>query len=113
MELRQQLEKWQLQVAEADEGAVADMDVANRLLKHGLDALDEIDLMRANLRPEWGEDGQAKTLAAAAEDADEWLALIENLNNDGHGSWKFSQPDNLAKLRGCREALRWFLTPNK
>jgi len=42
MELRQQLEKWQEQAAKADEGSVADWDVTIRLLKHGIEALDEI-----------------------------------------------------------------------
>jgi len=50
MELRQQLEKWQGQAADANEGAAADMDVAKRLLKHGIEALDEIDLMREVLK---------------------------------------------------------------
>lgn len=73
---------------------------------------DEAARLRANLRPEWDEGGEAKTLAAAAEDADEWLALIERLHNEGRGPWKFSDLTSLEKLRGCRRALRMFLTPN-
>lgn len=64
------------------------------------------------LSPKWDEDGEAMTLAAAAEDADEWMALIERLHNDGRGPWKFSDATNLARLKGCRRALRRFLTPN-
>ena len=73
---------------------------------------DEAERLRAEMKPEWDEAGEAKTLAAAAEDADEWMALIERLHNNGRGPWKFSQPDSLEKLRGCRRALRRFLTPN-
>src|SRR5574337_513308 len=43
---------------------------------------DETDRLRDMLRPEWNEEGEAMTLASAAEDADEWLALIERLHND-------------------------------
>lgn len=73
---------------------------------------DETERLRDMLRPEWDTVGEALTLAAAAEDADEWMALIERLHNNGRGPWKFSEPDSLEKLRGCRQALRRFLTPN-
>ena len=73
---------------------------------------DEAERLRSEMRPEWDDAGEATTLAAAAEDADEWMALIERLHNSGLGPWKFSQPDSLEKLRGCRRALRRFLTPN-
>lgn len=73
---------------------------------------DEADKALAMLRTEWDEDGEAATLAAAAEDADEWLALIERLHNDGRGPWKFSDATSLERLLGCRRALRRFLTPN-
>lgn len=73
---------------------------------------DETDKARAMLRAEWNEEGEAATLAAAAEDADEWMALIERLHNEGRGPWKFSDATSLEKLRGCRRALRRFLTPN-
>lgn len=56
---------------------------------------------------EWDEHGYPKTLAAAAEDAYEWLVLIDRLHT--RGSWKFSQPDSLEKLRGCMKNLREFL----
>ena len=80
---------------------------------HQISALcDEADRLRMNQRAEWDDEGEANTLAAAAEDADEWLALIERLHKDGRGPWKFSQADSLEKLRGCRRALRLFLTPN-
>ena len=61
--------------------------------------------------PVW-ENGFAANLAAAAEDADKWMELIERLHNDGAGPWKFSQRDSLAKLRACRRILRGFLSPN-
>jgi len=48
--------------------------------------------------------GAPVNLAAAAEDADEWLALIERLHEAGR--WQFSQRDTLSKLQGCRRALR-------
>ena len=73
---------------------------------------DEADKARAMLRADWDEAGEATTLAAAAEDADEWMALIERLHNDGRGPWKFSDATSLERLRGCRMALRRFLTPN-
>ena len=73
---------------------------------------DEAERLRAEMTPEWDEAGEAKTLAAAAEDADEWMALIERLHKNGRGPWKFSQPDSLERLLGCRAALRRFLTPN-
>lgn len=60
--------------------------------------------------PEWDDDGMPQNLLAAAEDADEWLALIERLH--GLRRWKFSEPDSLAKLRACRSELRRFMTPN-
>jgi hypothetical protein len=46
MEPRQQLEKWSEQVAAAGADAAADMDVAKRLLKHSIEALNEIDRLR-------------------------------------------------------------------
>lgn len=52
--------------------------------------------------PVWVE-GRPANLAAAAKDADEWLALIQRLNDAGH--WKFSEPDSRARLDGCRAAL--------
>ena len=42
-------------------------------------------------------------------DADEWLALIERLHNNGRGPWKFSDPESAGKLRGCRASLRRFI----
>lgn len=63
----------------------------------------------ATLRPEWDVDGEPLSLAAAAEDADEWLGLIERLHAEGRGPWKFSDTNSLEKLRGCRRALRRFL----
>ena len=60
--------------------------------------------------PEWDDDGMPQNLLASAEDADEWLALIERLH--GMRRWKFSEPDSLEKLRACRAELRRFMTPN-
>ena len=57
----------------------------------------------------WDDDGEATTLAAAAADADEWLALIERLHNNGRGPWKFSDPESLGKLKGCRASLKRFI----
>lgn len=57
----------------------------------------------------WDDAGEATTLVAAAADADEWLALIERLHNNGCGPWKFSDPDSAVKLRGCRASLRRFI----
>ena len=61
-------------------------------------------------RAEWDDAGEAASLAAAAEDADEWLALIERLHESGR--WKFSEADSAEKLRGCRRALRRLLASN-
>lgn len=47
MEPIQQLKKWKEQVAEADADAAADMDVAKRLLDHGIEALDKLDKLKA------------------------------------------------------------------
>ncbi len=49
MELRQQLEAWQRQADAADKNATADMHTARRLLRHGLEALEEIKRLRAEL----------------------------------------------------------------
>lgn len=49
MEPKQQLETWNTQVAHCDEGAAADMDVAKRLLKHGIEAMEEIGKLRQSL----------------------------------------------------------------
>ena len=57
----------------------------------------------------WDDAGEATTLAAAAADADEWLALIEQLHNNGRGPWKFSDPESAGKLRGCRASLHRFI----
>jgi len=50
MELRQQLERWNEQVADAGADAAADMDVTKRLLKHGIEATTEIASLRTLLR---------------------------------------------------------------
>ena len=73
---------------------------------------EENELLRAAMRFEWDEAGEPMTFAAAASDADEWLALIERLHNEGQGPWKFSEPDSLEKLLGCRNNMRRFLPPN-
>ena len=57
----------------------------------------------------WDDAGEATTLAAAAADADEWLALIERLHNNGRGPWKFSDPESAGKLSGCRASLHRFI----
>lgn len=57
----------------------------------------------------WDDDGEATTLAAAAADADEWLALIERLNKNGRGPWKFSDPESAENLRVCRASLHKFI----
>lgn len=59
-------------------------------------------LRPAQQAPEW-DGGKPANLQAAARDADEWLALIQRLNDAGR--WQFSQPDSRAKLDGCRSAL--------
>ena len=50
MELRQQLNRWSEQAEAAGEDAKAHFDVAQRLLKHGIGALDEIDNLHKLLR---------------------------------------------------------------
>lgn len=72
----------------------------------------EIERLKANMSFEWDESGEPMTFGAAAADADEWMALIERLHNEGRGPWKFSDSTSLEKLRGCRNNLRRFLTPN-
>lgn len=59
-------------------------------------------LSPAQQAPEW-DGGEPANLQAAARDADEWLALIQRLNDAGR--WRFSQPDSRPKLDGCRAAL--------
>lgn len=49
-------------------------------------------------------DGVPWNMAAAALDADEWLALIERLNDAGR--WPLSESDSRAKLAACRRALQ-------
>lgn len=56
--------------------------------------------------PKWDKDGQPANLPAAAEDADEWLALLERNISEGSGQWKQT---TLTKLRACRASLRKFL----
>lgn len=69
-----------------------------------MQAANEICRLRDELTATWTDAGEATTLAAAAEDADEWLAMIEKLH--GRGVLKFSAGESLQKLRGCRESLR-------
>ena len=59
-------------------------------------------LRHAQQAPEW-DGGKPANLQAAARDADEWLALIQRLNDAGR--LLFSQPDSRSKLDGCRAAL--------
>ncbi len=59
-------------------------------------------LSPAQHAPEW-DGGEPANLQAAARDADEWLALIQRLNDAGR--LRFSQPDSRPKLDGCRAAL--------
>jgi hypothetical protein len=73
---------------------------------------DEIDRLREELTPSWSESGLPTTIAAAAEDADQWLQLIEKLHGNGRGPWLFSEVDSLGKLKGCRRELRRFLQQN-
>ena len=75
-----------------------------------MQAANEIGRLREELIPIWNDAGEAATLAASAEDADEWLDLIERLHS--RGVWKFSDGESLQKLRGCRESLRARLRHN-
>ena len=70
----------------------------------------ERDELKREFAPTWNEAGEPTTLAAAAEDADEWLALIEKLH--GRGVWQFSERESLQNLRDCRESLRSHLRSN-
>jgi hypothetical protein len=63
MELIQQLDKWNEQAEAAGEEAEADFGVAQRLMKHGLEALNEIERLRAALR----EIRDCETLEAAKD----------------------------------------------
>jgi hypothetical protein len=71
---------------------------------------DEVDRLRSELSASWTEDGEPATLAAAAEDADVWLDLIEKLHANGQGPWVFSEADSLGRLKGCRRALHRLLS---
>ena len=73
---------------------------------------DEIDRLRSELKPAWSESGLPATMAAAAEDAGQWLELIERLHGNGRGPWFFSQDNSLGKLKGCRRELSRFLQQN-
>ena len=75
-----------------------------------MQAANEIDRLRSELIPAWNDAGEAATLAAAAEDALEWLDLIDRLH--GSGAWKFSSSENLQRLRGCQASLRARLRHN-
>jgi hypothetical protein len=70
MELRPQLEKWQGQVAEANEDAAADMGVAKRLLTHGLEALAEVERLRITMQ-------QVLADAQAQDVLQEWWPMME------------------------------------
>lgn len=72
----------------------------------------ENDRLKAVMRFEWDEAGEPLTFAAAAQDADTWLALIELRHDEGRGPWKFSAGNSLEKLRDCRNNLRRCLPPN-
>lgn len=50
MELRHQLAKWKEQVAVSDEDSAANIGVAKRLLNHGIEALEEIEKLRGEVR---------------------------------------------------------------
>lgn len=59
---------------------------------------------------EW-RDGEPYNLAAAAEDAYEWLWLMDRMTSCG--TWRFGRADSAPKLRRCMEELRRVLgTPN-
>ena len=73
------------------------------LLIHAMHLIDQA-------APEWIA-GEPANLQAAARDADEWLALIQRLNDAGR--WRFSQPDSRAKLDGCRVALSKILCADR
>lgn len=62
MEPMQQLEAWIKQVADNPDALYANVDVARRLLKHGMEALKEVALLRETLQGiadadwrRWGE----------------------------------------------------------
>jgi len=50
MEPMQQLEAWNKQIAENPDATHADVDVAKRLLKHGIEALEELTRLRETLK---------------------------------------------------------------
>lgn len=50
MEPRQQIEKWQRQASEYGDDASANMLVAKRLMKHGIESLDLIEKQQQALR---------------------------------------------------------------
>lgn len=56
--------------------------------------------------PEWNEAGEPLNLKAAAKDADMWLEYMQQQTSIGR--WKFTNPDNHAKLADCRAMLNKF-----
>ena len=85
MEPRQQLEAWSKQAADAGKEAKADFDVALRLLKHGIETLDEIERLREALRI-----AQRFCNSLSAEDCPDTVAikineaLIQERKDDGN-----------------------------
>lgn len=53
--------------------------------------------------PKWNNDGEAVNLEAAAADAGVWLEMMERFVING--TWRFSLPDTLERLRACRNSL--------
>ena len=65
MELRQQIEAWQTQCNTAPVNSTADMLVATRLIAHGLNALDRIAYLEADL-------------TKVREERDNWITMESN-----------------------------------
>lgn len=83
MELRQQIEKWEQERKDAHPESRADMDVAKRLLAHGIEALDRIAQLKTDLAAAQAErTGMGMTIERIARERDEARAESAALKVD-------------------------------
>jgi hypothetical protein len=81
MELIQQLERWQQQAAENPNASAADMDVAKRLIAHGIEATTEIKRLRQALdEMKWEIANAPKGEVASFSGTGSWHVIKEDVS---------------------------------
>lgn len=109
MEHINQLKKWQEQLGKADPDSQADMDVAARLVRHGIEALAEIERLTEGLKIASIVVANNRALIAEqntlAAERQEWALKLQGTINEHRNAAMEADLRTQAAVRGEKQAL--------